>query len=80
MAAISVKKQLETYLPLLSERQQEILLEMVKNILHIDKKEKHISIEQYNKEIDASVKQIQEGKITSHADVLQQSEKWFKRK
>jgi len=80
MAAISVKKQLETYLPLLSERQQEILLEMVKNILHIDNKEKHISIEQYNKEIDASVKQIQEGKITSHSDVLQQSEKWFKRK
>jgi len=80
MATTQVKKQLDTYLPLLSERQQEILLDMVKNLLHIDKKEKRISVEQYNKELEASVKQIQEGKTISHADVLKQSKKWFKRK
>ena len=80
MAATQVKKQLDTYLPLLSERQQELLLDMVKNLLHIDKKEKCISLEQYNKELEASVKQIQEGKALSHADVLKQSKKWFKRK
>jgi len=80
MATSQVKEQLETYLPLLSERQQELLLDMVKNFLHIDKKEKRINVEQYNKELDASVKQIQEGKSHSHADVLKQSKKWFKRK
>ena len=49
MAATQVKKELTTYLPLLSDRQQEILLDMVKNFLHIDKKEKNITIEKYNK-------------------------------
>lgn len=80
MASTQIKKQLDTYLPLLSERQQEILLDMVKNFLHIDKKEKPISIEQYNKELNASIKQIEEGKTVSHADIVKKSEKWFKRK
>ena len=80
MTTTQVKKQLETYLPLLSQRQQEILLDMVKNLLNIDKKEKRISIEQYNKEIEASVKQVEEGNSISHADVLKQSKKWLKRR
>jgi hypothetical protein len=80
MATTQVKKQLDTYLPLLSERQQELLLDMVKNLLHIDKKEKRISIEQYNKEIEAAEKQIEEGKSVSQAHILKQSKKWFKRK
>lgn len=80
MAGTQTKKQLDTYLPLLSERQQEILLDMVKNLLHIDKKEKRISIEQYNKELEESVKQIEQGKSITHAQLLKQSKKWFKRK
>ncbi len=80
MATTQIKKQLDTYLPLLSQRQQEILLDMVKNLLNIDNKEKRISIEQYNKEIEASVKQIEQGKTLSHAEVVKRSKKWFKRK
>jgi hypothetical protein len=80
MTATQIKKELNAYLPLLSNRQQEILLDMVKNLLNIDKKEKRISVEQYNKEIEASMKQINEGKFVTHAEVLKQSKKWFKRK
>ena len=80
MTAIQIKKQLDAYLPLLSGRQQEILLDMVKNLLEIDPKEKRISIEQYNKELDVAIKQIKDGKTVSHTDVLKQSNKWFKRK
>jgi predicted transcriptional regulator len=80
MTSTQVKKQLDTYLPLLTERQQEILLEMVKNILHIDTKEKRITIDQYNDEIDASVQQIERGEVVSHKDVLKQSKTWLKRK
>ena len=80
MTATQIKKELNAYLPLLSGRQQQILLDMVKNLLNIDKKEKRITIEQYNKEIQASVNQIKAGKSVSHADVLKQSKKWFKRK
>lgn len=80
MTTTQLKKEFDTYLPLLSERQQEILMDMVKNFLHIDKNEKRISVAQYNKEIDASVKQIKEGKVVSHSEALKQSKQWLKRK
>lgn len=80
MTTTQVKKELNTYLPLLSERQQEILLDVVKNLLHIDQKEKHTSIEQYNNELDKAMKQIDKGKFVSHSKVAKGSEKWFKRK
>jgi len=66
MAATQVKKELNAYLPLLSDRQQEILLEMVKNLLHIDTKEKHISIEQSNNEIEKAIKIKNEYEMNSH--------------
>ena len=80
MGAATIKKELNTYLPLLSESQQTLVLDMVKSILHIDKKEKRISIEQYNKEIELAVKEIKSGKTTSHEDVVNKSKKWLKRK
>jgi phosphoribosylpyrophosphate synthetase len=80
MTSTQVKKQLDTYLPLLSTRQQEILLDMVKNILHIDKKEKRVTIEQYNNEIEESVRQVNNKEVLLHDDVLKQSKTWFKRK
>jgi hypothetical protein len=80
MTLTQIKKELAAYLPLLSERQQEVVLDMVKNLLHIDKKEKRISLEKYNQEIEASVKQVREGKVVYHSEILKESKKWFKRK
>lgn len=80
MATTEIKEELVTYLPLLTERQQGLLLDMVKNLLQIDKKEKRITIRRYNEEINVSVQQIKEGKIATHGSVLKHSEKWFKRK
>ena len=42
MSNTTIKKELNTYLPLLSESQQTLVLDMVKSILHIDTKEKRI--------------------------------------
>ena len=78
MASTQVKKQLDTYLPLLSDRQQEILLDMVKNLLNIDAKEQRISIDTYNKELVAAEKQIAEKKTMSHATVVKQSKTWLR--
>lgn len=80
MTAIKIKKELETYLPLLTVKQQELLLDMVKNILHVESTEKRITVKQYNKEIEAAMKQIKEGKTVTHAEVLKKSKTWFKRK
>lgn len=80
MTATALKKELNTYLPLLSSRQQALILDMIKNILHVDSKEKRISIEQYNAEIESALKEVKQGKSISHEDVLKQSRKWLKRK
>jgi hypothetical protein len=76
----AVKKELSDYLPLLSARQQMLVLDIVKNILHIDTHEKRISIEQYNKEIEAALKEVRQGKSITHEEVVSQSAKWLKRK
>ena len=80
MTATALKKELSTYLPLLSARQQALILDMIKNILQVDSKEKRISIEQYNAEIESALKDVKQGKSISHDEVLKQSRKWLKRK
>ena len=77
---ISTTKELNTYLPLLSERQQALVLAIVKNILHIDTQEKRISVEQYNTEIELALKEVKQGKSLNHDEVVIQSKKWLKRK
>jgi len=77
---ITTTKELNTYLPLLSERQQALVLAIVKNILHIDTQEKRISVEQYNTEIELALKEVKQGKSLSHDEVVIQSKKWLKRK
>ncbi len=80
MATVKINKELNTYIPLLSDRQQEILLDVVKNLLHIDNKEKHTSIDQYNKELDIAMNQIKKGNFSTHKDIVKESGEWFKRK
>lgn len=76
MSPITIKRELDSYLPLLTVKQQSLLLEMVKNILQVEATEKRISVKQYNKEINASIKQAKEGKTVSHAQLLKEMEKW----
>lgn len=80
MTTTALKKELSTYLPLLSERQQTLVLDMVKNLLHVDAKEKRISVEEYNNEIEKALKEAKQGKTVSHNDVIKQSKKWLKGK
>ncbi len=72
MTAATFKKQLDSYLPLVTNKQQELLLEMIKNILQVEPKGNRISISQYNKELNASLKQAKSGKTLEHKDVLKE--------
>ena len=76
MTSVAIKKQLNNYIPLLTNKQQALLLEMVKNILQVDNSEKRISIKQYNKEIAEAEMQIAAGKFTSQADLEKESATW----
>lgn len=80
MSVASIKKELNTYLPLLSTNQQELVLAIVKSILQVDSNEERISIEQYNAEIEFALSEVKKGKSISHKEVVNQSKKWLKKK
>ena len=50
MTSIAIKKQVDSYLPLLTSKQQNLVLEMIKTFLNVDSDTKRITKKQYNKE------------------------------
>lgn len=72
MATTTVKKQLDEYLPLLSDKQQALLLEMVKSFLNVDQETKRITRKQYNKEITEAVDRVEEGNFITHDDAIKE--------
>lgn len=75
MTSTTIKKQFDEYLPLLSIKQQTLLLEMVKSFLNIDKEEKRITRKQYNQEINEAVDRIENGNFVTHEDALKELSK-----
>ncbi|MDQ3109026.1 MAG: hypothetical protein M3R17_03940 [Bacteroidota bacterium] len=76
MTSSALKKQFDGYLPLLSVKQQALLLEMVKSLLNVDKETKRISKKQYNKEINEAVARIEKGNFVKHKDAIKELSKW----
>jgi len=76
MTTTAIKKQVENYLPLLSAKQQTLVLEMIKSWLNVDKDTKRITRKQYNKEINEAVARIDKGNSVSHKDALKELSKW----
>lgn len=76
MTPAAIKKQFDGYLPLLSSKQQFLLLEMVKSFLSVDKNSKRVSKKQYNKEINEALSRIEKGEFISHKDALKELSKW----
>ena len=76
MTTTAIKKQVDDYLPMLSLKQQNLVLEMIKSFLNVDNDTKRISIKQYNKEIDDAVQRIEKGFSVSHNDALKEISKW----
>ena len=76
MTTTAIKKQVDNYLPLLTSRQQVLVLEMIKSFLNVDSDTKRISRKQYNKEIDEAVERIESGHFVSHQDAVKELSKW----
>ena len=76
MTAIAIKKQVDNYLPLLSAKQQTLILEMIKSFLNVDKDTKRISRKQYNKELDDAVSRIEKGNFVTHKEAIKELSKW----
>lgn len=76
MTSSAIKKQVDSYLPLLSSKQQCLVLEMIKTFLTIDNSSKRITRKQYNKEIEEAVNRIDKGESVSNNDALNELSKW----
>jgi len=76
MTTTAIKKQVDDYLPLLSPKQQTLVLEMIKSFLNVDNDTKRISNKQYNKELNDAVSRIENGNSVSHKDALKELSKW----
>ena len=76
MTTTTIKKQVDNYLPLLTSRQQTLVLEMIKSFLNVDSDTKRISRKQYNKELDDAVARIESGNYVSHKDAVKELSKW----
>jgi len=63
-------------LPLLTDKQQTLILEMVKSFLNVDKDVQRINRETYNKEITEAVARIEEGNFVTEEDALKELSKW----
>jgi hypothetical protein len=76
MTATAIKKQVDNYLPLLSVKQQALILDMIKTFLNVDKDTKRITRKHYNKEINEAVARIEKGNSVSHKDALKELSQW----
>jgi hypothetical protein len=76
MTSTAIKKQVDSYLPLLTSKQQNLVLEMIKTFLNVDSDVKRITKKQYNKEINDAVARIEKGESVSHNDALKELSKW----
>jgi hypothetical protein len=76
MTETTLKKQFDSYLPLLTPKQQVLVLEMVKNFLNIETGNKRITKKQYNKEIEEAVNRVEEEGGILHKNALEELSKW----
>jgi len=76
MTTNTIKEQFDDYLPLLTDKQQTLILEMVKSFLNVDKDVQRINRETYNKEITEAVARIEEGNFVTEEDALKELSKW----
>jgi hypothetical protein len=76
ISAQSLEQEFDQYWQKLSVVEKESLLAVAKNYVHLKDESDHISIEQYNKEIDESVARVEAGECYTHAEVVKKSKDW----
>lgn len=76
MTTATIKKQVDSYLPMLTTKQQVLVLEMIKSFLQVDESAKRINSKQYNNEINDAVERINQGNFISHKEALKEISKW----
>ncbi len=80
MSAQSLEQEFDQYWQKLSVVEKESLLAVAKNYVELKNDEERISIEQYNKEINEAMAQMDAGEYLSHEEVVEMPKTWTRRK
>ena len=76
MAAPSLDNEFMQYWAKLTPVEKESLLYVARNYVQLKEESGHISIEQYNKEIDEALEQVAAGNYITQEEIEKESEKW----
>ncbi len=75
--ANALEKEWYSYFVQLNEAEKKSVLLMLKTFLHGRSEDAgRISIEQYNKEIDEAMEEVNRGEVYSHDEVVKMSKDW----
>ncbi|HEY4323797.1 MAG TPA: hypothetical protein VGN20_07415 [Mucilaginibacter sp.] len=75
--ANAIEQELFQYFLQLDEAEKKSVLQMLKTFVKgREKKVTHISIEQYNKEIDEAIARVEAGEFYTHEEVEKMLDKW----
>jgi len=72
----TLKKQVDEYLPMLSARQQVLVLEIIKGFLNVDAGSSRISSKEYNSAIEDAVARIEKGDSMTHRNAMKELSEW----
>ena len=76
MASV-LEKEIYNYFTQLNEAEKKSVVQMLKTFLKSRKETPgHISIEQYNKEIDEAMEEVKKGEVYSHDEVVKMAKGW----
>lgn len=73
----TVEQELKETISQLNEEEQQSILQMLKTFLQgREQKDRRVSIEQYNKELDEALADIEQGQTYSHEEVAKMAKDW----
>lgn len=77
MTASSIESQFNEYWSKLTSLEKKSLLIVARNYVQLKESSEPISLEQYNKEIDEAMKEMDEGEFYTHEEVVEASKTWL---
>jgi len=79
MPTVSLDNEIYNYLPLLGNDEKQTIISVIKSFLKLKEEPKapqRLTIEQYNKELEAAEARMDAGEFTLIEDAIQQAESW----
>ena len=73
MTTVAIRKKLVDYMKVADDKKIKAMYALLEDDIEQDG---HISIEQYNKEIDEAMEEIKRGEVYTHEEVVKMSKNW----